>query len=183
MFIHKSAEVSKEAILEEGVKIWNQAQIREGAHIGENTIIGKNVYIDFGVHVGKNCKIQNNTSVFHGARIGDGVFIGPHVCFTNDKVPRAINLDGSLKSPEEWELAETFVETGVSIGAHSVVLPGIRIGTFAMIGAGSVVTRNVASYTLVLGNPARPVSRVCACGNKIPINSKETKCEICRNKQ
>jgi len=183
MFIHDSAEVSKEAILEDGVRIWNHAQIREGAHIGENSIIGKNVYIDFGVPVGRNCKIQNNVSVFHGVSIGDGVFVGPHVCFTNDRVPRAVNPDGSLKSSEEWELAETVVESGASIGAHSVILPGIRIGTFAMIGAGSVVTRDVPAYTLVLGNPARPVSRVCACGQKIPLDSKETKCENCRSEQ
>lgn len=182
MCIHDSAEVSEKATLKQNVKIWNQAQVREGVHISENTIVGKNVYIDFGVHIGKNCKIQNNVSVFHGVIIEDGVFVGPHVCFTNDRIPRAINPDGSLKSDEDWELAETVVESGASIGAHSVILPGIRLGTFAMIGAGSVVTRDVPPHTLVFGNPARPVSRVCACGRKIPLDSKDIKCEICRNK-
>ena len=182
MFIHKSAEVSPDAVLKDGVTIWNNAQIREHAVIGENSIISKNVYIDFEVSIGKNCKIQNNVSVYHGVRIEDGVFVGPHVCFTNDKVPRAINPDGTVKSGKDWEITKTIVKYGASIGAHSVILPGVTIGKFAMVGAGSVVTHNVPSNTIVVGNPAKAISRVCACGQKISLDSKDTKCKICKNK-
>ncbi len=182
MFIHKSAEVSPDAVLKDGVMIWNNVQIREHAIIGENSIISKNVYIDFEVRIGKNCKIQNNVSVYHGVCIEDGVFIGPHVCFTNDKVPRAINPDGTVKSDGDWEIIPTIVKYGASIGAHSVILPGVTIGEFAMIGAGSVVTHNVPSNTIVVGNPAKAIAGVCACGSKVSLDSKDTKCIICKNK-
>ena len=167
MFIHKSAEVSPDAVLKDGVTVWNNAQIREHAIIGENSIISKNVYIDFEVQIGKNCKIQNNVSVYHGVSIEDGVFIGPHVCFTNDKVPRAINPDGTVKSDKDWEITSIVVRYGASIGAHSVILPGVTIGKFAIVGAGSVVTHNVPPNGLVMGNPSRLVGWVCDCGTRL----------------
>lgn len=181
MFIHETADVSNRATIGVNVKVWNNAQIREDAVVGENSIISKNVYIDSGVKIGKNCKLQNNVSVYHGVRVEDGVFLGPHVCFTNDKVPRSINPDGSLKSEADWEVSETSVDFGASIGAHSVILPGIHIGRFALIGAGSVVTKDVPPHTVVVGNPAHPVSRVCACGSKLPLDSNELQCEDCKN--
>src|SRR5579884_3853198 len=150
--IHPTAEVSAEARIGNGTRIWNYAQVREGVHIGQQCILGKNVYVDFGVSIGDRVKIQNNVSVYHGVTIEDGVFIGPHACFTNDKLPRAITPDGLLKGQDDWEVGLIRVCTGASIGAGSIILPGVTIGAFAMIGAGSVVTRSVPAHALVYGN-------------------------------
>ncbi len=165
--IHQTAYVSEEAKIGKNVKIWNWVQIRENAEIGDNSIVSKGVYIDFDVKIGKNVKIQNNVSVYHGVTIEDGVFVGPHVCFTNDKVPRAINPDGSLKTADDWEVSKTTVGYGSSIGANSTILPGVTIGRFAMIGAGAIVTKDVPDYGLVVGAPARLVGYVCECGERL----------------
>lgn len=163
-FIHPTAEVSPQATIGPGTKIWHQAQIREQAHIGPNCIIGKGVYVDFGVSIGANSKLQNGVYVYHGATIEEGGFLGPGVILTNDKSPRAINPDGSLKSDADWQVSPIHIKRGASIGAGSVVLPGITIGEFAMIGAGTVVTRNVPPHGLVYGNPGRLQGHVCRCG-------------------
>lgn len=165
--IHETAQIDPRAKIAESAKIWNCVQVRENAYIGENTILSKNVYVDFGVKIGKNVKIQNNVSVYHGVTIEDGVFIGPHVCFTNDKLPRAINPDGSLKGASDWEVSEIIVGYGSSIGANSTVLPGVRIGSFALIGAGSVVTKDVPDHGLVYGSPAQLAGYVCDCGRML----------------
>jgi acetyltransferase-like isoleucine patch superfamily enzyme len=164
---HKTAEISEKAKIGSNTKIWNQAQVRENAIIGKDCIISKNVYIDANVRIGNKVKIQNNVSVFHGVDIEDGVFIGPHVCFTNDKTPRAINPDGTLKSNDDWEVTPTIVKMGASIGANSTILPGIIIGKFAMIGAGSVVTKDVPMFALVYGNPAKIHGKVNEMGDVI----------------
>ena len=165
--IHKTAEVSDKAKIGEGTSVWNNAQVRENAEIGKNCIISKNVYIDFGVKIGNNVKIQNNASVYHGVKIEDGVFIGPHVCFANDKTPRAITENGNLKKSDDWEVGKITVKKGASIGAGSIILPDITIGEYAMIGAGSVVTKNVPNYALVYGNPAEIKGKVDKSGNKL----------------
>ncbi len=165
--IHPTADVSPEAQIGEGTRIWHQAQVREGAHIGRHCVIGKGVYIDFGVRIGNKVKIQNYVSVYHGVTIQDGVFIGPYVCFTNDRRPRAVNPDGSLKGSDDWVLSETLVMEGASIGAHSVIVCGTTVGRWAMVGAGSVVTRDVPDYGLVWGNPARLRGFVCPCGERL----------------
>lgn len=167
-FAHATAEISPKAQIGPGSRVWNYAQIREGACIGSEVNIGKNVYVDTDVIIGSRCKIQNNCSIYHGVEIADGVFLGPHVVFTNDKTPRAITETGELKGNDEWVVGRTFVAYGASIGAGSIVLPGIRIGEFAMIGAGSIVTKDVEPYALVLGNPARRVGWVDASGRRVP---------------
>lgn len=162
--IHPTAEVSDKIEIGEGSSIWHHAQVREGVRIGTNCIIGKGVYVDAGVPIGNNVKIQNYVSVYHGVKIEDGVFIGPHVCFTNDMRPRAINPDGSLKAADDWVLSETVIKKGAALGANSTIRCGITIGEWAMIGSGSVVTKSVPAHGLVFGNPARLRGFVCACG-------------------
>jgi UDP-2-acetamido-3-amino-2,3-dideoxy-glucuronate N-acetyltransferase len=165
--IHPTADVSSEALIGSGTSIWNQAQVRERARIGAGCVIGKNVYIDTDVVVGDRVKIQNNASLYHGVTVEDGVFIGPHVCFTNDKVPRAVNPDGSPKSDSDWEVSPILVRVGAALGANSTILPGVTIGRWAMIGSGSVVTRDVEDYALVVGNPARRIGSACTCGQPL----------------
>src|SRR5512137_3018681 len=165
--IHPTAEVSPKADIGEETSIWHQAQVREGARVGKNCIIGKGVYIDAGVFLGDNVKIQNYVSIYHGVTIEDGVFCGPHCVFTNDKAPRATNPDGSLKATDDWVLSKTLVRTGAAIGANATIVCGVTIGQWAMIGAGSVVTRDVPDYGLVWGNPARLHGFVCPCGIRL----------------
>jgi UDP-2-acetamido-3-amino-2,3-dideoxy-glucuronate N-acetyltransferase len=165
--IHPTADVSARAQIGEGVSIWNHSQVREDAQIGAGSILGKDVYVDFGVQIGENCKIQNGAYVYHGTTIESGVFVGPGVIFTNDKKPRAINPDGSLKGNDDWEVGETLVRYGASVGAGSVILPGVTIGRFALVGAGAVVTRDVPDHALAVGNPARQVGYVCKCATKL----------------
>ncbi len=165
--IHPTADVSPRATIGEGASIWHQCQVREGATIGPESILGKNVYVDFDVCIGSRVKIQNNCSVYHGVTIEDGVFLGPHVVLTNDLYPRAINPDGTLKGNDDWEVEPIRICYGASIGARSVVLPGVTVGRFALVGAGAVVTRDVPAYGLVVGAPARLVGYVCACGHRL----------------
>ena len=153
--IHPTADVSDKAEIGEGTSIWNQSQVREDARIGRNCILSKDVYVDAGVVIGDNVKIQNGISVYHGVTLEEGVFCGPHCVFTNDRQPRAISSDGTLKSASDWVLSDTRVRTGASIGAGAVIVCGVTIGRWAMIGAGAVVTRDVPDYGLVYGNPAR----------------------------
>ncbi len=173
--IHPTAEVSPRAQIGDGTCIWHQAQVREEARIGENCIIGKGVYVDAGVVIGSNVKIQNHTSVYHGVSIEDGVFVGPHVCFTNDLLPRAVNPDGSLKSAADWQLVTTRVRRGASIGANATIRCGTTIGEWAMVGAGSVVTHDVPDYGLVWGNPARLHGFICPCGGRLASSEQEAR--------
>ncbi len=165
--IHPTAEVSEQAEIGAGTSIWHQAQVREGSRIGRGCIVGKGSYIDAGVVLGDNVKVQNYVSIYHGVSIEDGVFCGPHCVFTNDKRPRAINADGSLKAADDWELGETLVKRGAAIGANAVIVCGIIVGEWAMIGSGAVVSRNVPNYGLVWGNPARLRGFVCPCGARL----------------
>lgn len=169
IFIHPSAEVSPNAKIGDGTKIWNHAQVRENCEIGEECIISKNVYIDTQVTIGNRVKVQNNVNVYHGVTIEDDVFLGPSMTFTNDLFPRAFNLD--------WEITKTYVKNGASIGANATIVCGNTIGEYAMIGSGSVVTKDVPAHALVVGNPAKQIGWVCQCGHKL--NSKFS-CPICK---
>jgi UDP-2-acetamido-3-amino-2,3-dideoxy-glucuronate N-acetyltransferase len=184
--IHPTAEVSEQAVIGEGTSIWHHCQVRE-AHIGRNCIFGKGVYIDEEVKIGDNVKIQNYVSVYHGVTLEDGVFVGPHVCFTNDLRPRAINPDGSLKSADDWQVSETHIRMGASLGANSTIRCGVNIGKWAMVGSGSVVTHDVPDYGIVYGNPAKLKGFVCPCGNRAEKETLETnkgvvllRCSACK---
>lgn len=159
VFIHPSAHVSKDARIGEGTKVWINVQVRENVEVGKDCILSKDVYLDHAVSIGNRCKIQNSVSVYNGVTIEDDVFVGPNVAFTNDKVPRAFNT--------EWKVTPTLVQRGASIGANATVVCGIVIGHYAMVAAGSVVTKTVPSHALVMGNPAKIVGYVCMCGHRL----------------
>ena len=144
-----------------GVQIFHPDLVNlYGCEIGAETKIGTFVEIRKTAKIGARCKIQAFAFIPEGVTIGDGVFIGPHVCFTNDLFPRAINLDGSLQSGEDWEILTTRVGQGASVGANATILCGIEIGEFALIGAGAVVLKDVPAYAVVVGNPARIIGDV-----------------------
>lgn len=157
---HPTAEVSSEAKVGPGTKVWKNAQIREGVSIGANCTVSKDVYVDKGVTIGNNCKIENGVSVFNGVTIDDEVFVGPNATFTNDFRPRALSGD--------WVVTPTRVERGASIGANATIVCGVTIGEYAMVGAGAVVTRDVPAHGLVYGNPAQLRGYVCKCGAPLP---------------
>ncbi len=176
--IHESAYVEDGAEIGEGTKVWHFAHVRKGAKIGKNCNIGKDVFIDINIEIGDNCKIQNFASLYHGLTVGNNVFIGPHVCFTNDLYPRALIWSDD-------RVAKTLVQDGASIGANSTIVAGTTIGKYAMIGAGSVVTKSVPDHGLVFGNPARLYGIVCECGMKMQKKEKKGKiivfqCKECK---
>lgn len=167
IFVDKSADIDPRAKIGEGTKIWNNAQVREYAVIGKNCMIGKDVYIDHHVVVGDNCKIQNQALLYNRLEIGNNVFIGPQVCFANDRNPRAVGASSQAKKSRNWNVGRIRVKEGASVGAGSILIPNITIGKWAMIGAGSVVTKDISDYELVFGSPAIVRGYVCQCGKKI----------------
>ncbi len=171
--IHSTAEVSDAAEIGAGTKIWSHVQVREGAAIGRECVLGKGAYVDLNVRIGDRCKLQNGVFVFHGFTLEDGVFLGPGVMLLNDKNPRAINLDGSLKSDSDWTVSEAMVRYGAAVGGGVVVLPGVNVGRFAMVGSGAVVTRDIPDHGIAFGNPARLRGFACACGQQLmPVERK-----------
>lgn len=156
--------ISKDAIISPDARIWDFSQIRENARIGANSIIGSYVYIDVNVIIGDNCKVQNRALIYDPSIIHDGVFIGPGAILTNDKNPRAIQKSGGIKQSSDWEKVGVEVFEGASIGSGAICIAPVKIGKWALVGAGAVVTKNVKNYALVVGNPARQVGWVGPAG-------------------
>jgi UDP-2-acetamido-3-amino-2,3-dideoxy-glucuronate N-acetyltransferase len=177
--IHPTADVSPNAKIGAGTRIWNLVQVREGAEIGQNCIVGKDVYVDFGVKIGDNVKIQNSALIYHGASIESGVFIGPQVVLTNDKSPRAITPEGLLKGADDWDVGPILIKYGASIGTGTIILPNVTIGRFALIAAGAVVTKDVPDHGLAVGVPARLVGYVCVCGERLEADNDLLLCPKC----
>jgi acetyltransferase-like isoleucine patch superfamily enzyme len=159
VFIHPLAVVDEGAKIGNGTKIWHFAHVRGTAKIGKNCIIGKDVYVDADVVIANNVKIQNGVSVYKGVTIEDDVFCGPHMTFTNDVYPRAFS--------DSFEIIDTLVKKGASIGAHATIICNTTLGEYCMVGSGAVVTRDVPAHGLVVGNPARLVGYVCKCGEPL----------------
>jgi UDP-2-acetamido-3-amino-2,3-dideoxy-glucuronate N-acetyltransferase len=165
--VEDSVLLDASAKIGDGTRVWHFAQIRDGVTIGSSCVIGRNVYIGSGVQIGDNCKIQNNALVYEPASISDGVFIGPGVILTNDQYPRAVNPDLTLKSAADWISVGVSIGNGASIGAGSVCVAPLEIGAWALVAAGSVVTKNVQTFALVAGVPARQIGWVGKSGYKL----------------
>jgi acetyltransferase-like isoleucine patch superfamily enzyme len=178
-FIHADADVDQNAIIAADAKIWDLARIRSGSSIGSGTIVGRNAYVDSDVVIGKNCKIQNNALLYSPAVIADGVFIGPGVILTNDLNPRAINEDQTLKSATDWKIQRVELQTGASIGAGAICVAPVIIGSWAMVGAGAVVVKDVPNYALVVGNPATQIGWVGKSGSKLEKVAESNNIYVC----
>lgn len=168
-FIHPTAIVESDRI-GAGTRIWAHVHILSGAVVGRDCKIGDCAFIEGGAVIGDRVTIKNSSLIWHGVHLGDDVFVGPNVVFTNDLAPRVRHQTG----PDDW--VETEVADRASIGANSTIVAGVRIGYNAMIGAGSVVTRDVPDHALVLGNPARQSGWVCDCGAKLSVGLECPRC-------
>lgn len=165
MSIHPTAKAHSTAIVEDGailgkdVRVWHFCHVRKEAKLEEGVSLGRDVYVDQGVILGKGTRVQNGVSIYVGVKVEDWCFIGPHAIFTNDPRPRA--------GKPGWVPKPTILRHGMSIGAGSIIRCGVEIGAFAMVGAGSLVTKDVPPFTLVLGLPAEQNSKICACGETL----------------
>jgi acetyltransferase-like isoleucine patch superfamily enzyme len=177
-YIADSADVADNAKLGEGTKIWHLAQVREDAEVGANCIVGRGAYIGTGVRMGDNCKIQNYALVYEPAALADGVFVGPAAVLTNDTYPRAVNPDGTAKSASDWEAVGVTIDEGASIGARAVCIAPVRIGRWATVAAGAVVSRDVPDHALVVGVPARRVGWVGKAGAPLRADGDQWVCPL-----
>ena len=171
-FVHQSSFVDEPCQIGAGTKIWHFCHVMKDSVIGRNCNIGQNVVVSPWVRVGDGCKIQNNVSLYTGVILEDDVFCGPSMVFTNVVNPRS-----EVVRKDEYK--KTLVRRGASLGANSTIVCGVTIGQYAFLGAGTVVTRDVADYALVVGNPARQTGWMCRCGIKLQVAGERTRCGSC----
>lgn len=169
VFIHSTAVVDEGAIIGEKTKIWHFSHVMGSCKVGNNCNIGQNVFIDNNVSIGNRVKIQNNVSVYNGVVIEDDVFLGPSVVFTNVINPRSF-------IERKHQFKSTIVQKGATIGANVTLVCGIQVGAYALVGAGSVVTKNIKPYALVYGNPARQQGWVSKAGVKLVFKDGKAVC-------
>ena len=160
--LHKSSFVDDNVTIGDGTKIWHFSHVQSGSEIGRNCSIGQNVNVGNNVKIGNHVKIQNNVSVYEGVELEDFVFCGPSMVFTNIKIPRS---EFPQRGSDYYQ--KTLVRKSASIGANATIVCGVTIGEYAMIGSGTVITKDVPPYSLVIGNPGRVVGKVDKKGNKI----------------
>ena len=164
-FIHESSFVDEPCIIGQGTNIWHFSHIMKNSTIGENCNIGQNVVISPNVILGSNVKVQNNVSIYTGVTCEDNVFLGPSMVFTN-----VINPRSALNRKSEY--LKTIVGEGASIGANATIVCGNNLGKFSFIGAGAVVTKEIKSYALVVGNPSQQIGWVSEYGHRLKFNDK-----------
>jgi len=179
VYVDPTAIVDETVVIGDGTKVWHFVHVRESAEIGRDCVLGDFVHVGRGVKIGNEVKLENRVTVYEGVKIEDRVFVGPHVTFTNDPYPRSFSTD--------WKIMETLVKEGASIGAGAVVVCGVTIGEYALIGAGSVVTEDIPSHAVAYGNPAEVKGFACKCGKKLKEEEKKKKfvlmkCPICDKK-
>jgi acetyltransferase-like isoleucine patch superfamily enzyme len=178
MTFESSPEISALARIGRGVKVWAFSKICDDVQIGENTIVGRSVYIGPGVQIGANCKIQNGALLYEPAELGNGVFVGPGVILTNDLNPRAVTPKSEIKTQADWIKQGVTIDDGASIGAGSICVSPVKIGKWVMVGAGSVVIRDIPDFAIVVGNPAIQIGWTGRSGFRLrEINSKEFICD------
>lgn len=171
-FAHETSQIDDGCIIGGGTKIWHFSHVMTGCTIGENCNIGQNVVILSGATVGNGVKIQNNVSVYTGVICEDNVFLGPSCVFTNVINPRAF-------IPRKNEFRTTRIKRGASIGANATIVCGHTVGKYAMVGAGSVVTKDVPDHALVYGVPAKCAGYVCCCGERVSFDAGRATCHAC----
>lgn len=181
-FVHESAYVDDNVTIDEGTKIWHFSHVQTGSVIGKNCSLGQNVNVGNNVKIGNGVKIQNNVSVYEGVELEDYVFCGPSMVFTNIMNPRS---EFPQRGTEFY--LKTVVKKSASLGANSTIVCGNTIGKYALVGAGSVVTKDVPDYAMVVGTPAQVKGWMCACGQKLSLSRsgdqvEKTTCSKCGRK-
>lgn len=172
-FVHPSAVIDADVEIGEGTRVWHFVHVSSGARIGRHCVLGQNVFVGRNVEIGNGVRIQNNVSVYEGVVVSDDAFLGPSCVFTNVINPRAF-------VERSHEFKDTFVGKGVTIGANATIVCGHTLGDYSFLGAGTVITRDVPAYALMVGNPGKRIGWMCRCGERLMNKIGDVACEACK---